>query len=77
MKSSKYTGMDYGQLLRETDKAKPGRECRQIHRELKRLDKDNGLSFFERYPIVLAIVVSAVSSAVFTIIHALLIWLLT
>lgn len=40
----------YKEILNDLQTAKRGKECRKLHKELKRLDRKNGLPLSMRYP---------------------------
>lgn len=56
----KYDNMTLEELWDAAQSAKAGKECRQIHRELKRSNKHDGLPMYRRYP-NLPLVISVVS----------------
>lgn len=52
----------YEEILTDLQTAKYGKECRKLHRELKELDRKNGLPFSMRYP-YLPLVISIIALA--------------
>lgn len=45
---SKYSGLTYPELLRASDNITPGKDARELHKELKKYG--DGLFFLDRYP---------------------------
>lgn len=40
----------YKEIMNDLQTAKYGKECRKLHKELKQIDRRNGLPLFMRYP---------------------------
>lgn len=53
---NKYNGLSYEDLLDVLKSARPGKEARMLHHELRK--HGSGLSFTDRYPLALPIIAS-------------------
>ena len=51
---NKYKGMSHEQLMQSIFTARVGKDCRQLHRELKKAEKKAGIPIFERQGICFA-----------------------
>lgn len=52
---NKYSQMTHSELIKALSTAKPGREARLIHRELKKYG--DGLVFWDRHPLLVQILI--------------------
>lgn len=55
MRENKYKSMTYRELMRAAGVTKPGKEARLIHKELRKYG--DGLLFWDRYPLLIQILV--------------------
>lgn len=54
----------YQEIMNDLQTAKYGKECRQLHKELKQINRKNGLPLFTRYPNLPEIITTIVATMI-------------